>query len=314
MTSPVQTTKASFLQIEAICDEKYVQRWILNKHNMFMDDDIFFYLYQSGLLDRIVNLFEAEDRKKKNAIGTNGQKRTYEDIDEDNQTNSDSAQREEELGRKKSKGINTNVADTSTQIECPLSMVSSSSSSSLPSVDPSPLTTIITTTAVRPVCAYATLEKNRYQCGLFVMHKMLLRKSDISLLDHHGLLDQLVELLESIDRTRNKSYRQPMSNKDSVELNTVHEQFGIAEGQKKEEEEEDDDDDDDDDDEDDEFESPTEDEDNEQNNQCGCCMFLEEHEEQNSIHGNASTQTTGDLIYNLLDIETNSTGKLFDYI
>jgi hypothetical protein len=295
MTSPVQTTKASFLQIEAICNEKYDQRWLLNKHDMFINDDIFFYLNQSGLLDSIVNLFEVEDRKKKkNAIGTNGQKRTYEDIDGDNETNSDSAQHGEESGRKKSKVINTNVADVSTEIKCLLSMVSSSSSSSLPLVDLSPLTTITKATAVQPVCAYAILEKKRYQCGLLVMHNMLLRKSDISLLDHHGLLNQLVELLESIDRTRNNSYHQSMSNKDAIELNTVQEQCGIPEGQEEEEEDDDDDDDDD------EFDSSTEDEDDEESNQCGWCMFLEEHEKQNSIHVNASTQKTDDLASNLL--------------
>jgi len=311
MSSPVQITKASILQIDAIRIEKYDQRWLIKQHYMFIDDELFFYLNQSGLLDKIVDTFDMEDRKKKNAIANNAQKRTYEDIDQDNETSSDSAaQRGEALGRKKRKGSNSNVSDASTQTESPLSMVSSSSS--LPSVDHIPSTTI-KTTVVQPVDAYAILNKKRYQRRLLSMYHMYLRISDISLLDDHGLLNQLVEFVENIDRTKNNSHCQSMSSKGLVESNAVHEKCGISEGQKDEEE---DDDDEDDEDEDYEFQltSEDEDEDDEQSNQSGCCTFLEEHEEQTFIPVNASTQTTDDLASNLLDIETNNTGKLIDYI
>jgi hypothetical protein len=173
-------------------------------------------------------------------------------------------------------------------------------------MDPIP-STITRTTVVQPVDAYAILEKKRYQRRILQMHNIFLCTSDLSLLDDHGSLDQLVEIVETVDRAREKSPYQSTNNNNSTASNTVREKYDISEGQKEDEKVEDDNEEDS-----YVFDSPSEDESDEQSNQCGCCMFLDEDEEHNFIQIYVLTQTTYDLATDIVGTITNITSNLLN--
>ena len=167
-------------------------------------------------------------------------------------------------------------------------MVASSSRSL---VDPNSSSS--TTTIVQAVDVYALLKKKRYQSTLLALHRMYLCKNHLCLLEHHGLLDQLVQVAEDGDRTRNNSVCRSIREEEST---AVQDSQGVSEGTEQEE----DSDDDDDDDEDYEFEFTSEDEeeDGETEIQLERSNTMKEFEGHKSVYIDASTQTVGDLAHN----------------
>ncbi|CAF1369321.1 unnamed protein product [Adineta steineri] len=242
LLSATATTTASCFPIQAVCADEDVQRALLCRHFMFLDDAVFFYLAQSGLLNKIVNVFQAKDCKLNGSNQINGQKRCHEDIDGVYDTDNNSSD-SEELPRKKTKRIRITLVDISTQTD-DSSIMTLSSPSSLDSI-------LSTTTKTKAIVAQAVdvdaaREKRRYQLRLLAFHTISLHKSDFALLDHHGLLDPLVQIIEDVERTGAITpYLQSFDKKDSVDSIEVHEKHGICEGL----EEEDDDDDENEDDE-----------------------------------------------------------------
>jgi hypothetical protein len=59
-----------------------------------------------------------------------------------------------------------------------------------------------TTTIAQAVDVYNAIEKKRYQAPLLLRHHMWLRKEYFSLLIDSNLMDELVKLLEDVDRSR----------------------------------------------------------------------------------------------------------------
>jgi hypothetical protein len=83
-SSSTTTRNLCYLQVRAVCTERYHQRWVLNQHYMSVTDDMFFHLAQNGLLDKIVKLFQEADTKKETLSRMNGQKRSHEDDAKEN--------------------------------------------------------------------------------------------------------------------------------------------------------------------------------------------------------------------------------------
>jgi len=277
-SSTLPLRRVSFDEIMKVSAAHYEQRWMLCNHYMYMADDIFFYLHQAGLVQQIINVFKMENQKKRHLDQIKGKKRIYDNVEDDADIIVDCS----EHGQlKQQKSRQSTVVDHETQTDDGLLMVSSS-----------PMSTV---TVAPTVDIDAELEKKSYQRSLLVTYKIYLRKCDFSLLENHGIIDRLVQIIENFGHTYGRSFDQYLSSRGSIVSTT-------AVTQERNEDTEDSEDEEDDEDDDYEFPKPSEDEDEEDDNndqggtQCGCCMPLKEYdyeykEDEDLIHIDASTQT-----------------------
>lgn len=103
------TKKTTYRQMQTVCEERYDERRIMRLHFMFVDDEMFFQLVQTGLVDKIVKVFQEADRKKKETSSQmNDQKRTREEDEENSSTDLHSTE-------KRIKRWHILMADASTQ-------------------------------------------------------------------------------------------------------------------------------------------------------------------------------------------------------
>lgn len=233
------STEISNIDIYSVCQKYYDQRWRFNQHYMFMDDHVFFQLIQCGLVDKIANVFQIEDEKTKKLTTSNRQKRHHEDIDDNDDTKSKFLHREELVGTN-TKRTKMDLMDASTQTDHSLLMNSSnpSSSDAVPSSSSTTITaaTTTTTTVGQIGDVSVALEKRRYQTLLLHLHHFCLRQADMSLLDHHQLLDPLVQQIEDIDRIRKTNYSQTIRNEDATKSHIVPEKHCNSEEIQEDEE------------------------------------------------------------------------------
>lgn len=103
-------------EVRTVCAERHRERWLFSRHYMFVEDLTFFYLFQSGLMDKLVKVFRDADRRKKQISDqVNGQKRSLED--DNNEEVEGSSSTDVPSTVKKIKRVNIVMADASTQTE-----------------------------------------------------------------------------------------------------------------------------------------------------------------------------------------------------
>ena len=112
-TTTTTTTRLFPFQMQNVCTEKHSETWLLNRHYKFIHDHLFYNMIQSGLSNKIVNIFQLEDGKNKSSL-LNRQNRCHDDIDEIAVTNSDLAPHEQTI-RREMRQIKINLVHASTQ-------------------------------------------------------------------------------------------------------------------------------------------------------------------------------------------------------